>query len=48
MKKAFAIIIIAFLVLNMILYGLGRISTTLFWIIIGLAGIAVWVMKKLS
>jgi len=46
-KKAVAIIAIIMLSLNLLFAGLGKYSITVFWIIIGIVGIASIAVMKL-
>ena len=48
MKKALSLLIIAILIINLIFFGMGKISQTFFWIIIAAGAIAAYLMRKLK
>jgi hypothetical protein len=47
MKKALAIALIALLTANLILYGLGKISAVVFWVIIAIGALGSYLLKKI-
>ena len=46
LKKISAIMLIVVLILNLVFFGLSKISTLLFWIIIGLCFAGSYLIKK--
>jgi len=47
MKKILSIVLISVLVLNLIIFGLGKVNGLYFWLVIALCALASWYVKRL-
>ena len=45
-RKLLGGILIAVLLINLVLFGLGRISNTLFWIVLGIGALAAYIVRR--
>ena len=48
MKKVLSLLIITILIINLILFGMSKVTQTFFWIIIAAGAIAAYLMRKLK